>query len=533
MTQKKQLSIIGLLTILITVGVVWYRTVNNFEPEPLPEAPILQEVFDNTITVFVPNILENFIDAQLPDLNTLSSEFDIKISHDQSVNNISFAIDSSPNGSTLHTHTLVPVTKHSTHTSIVSSELQNGIIDGTIWVSASAIPFIYDIYDVNDVSIQPHTISEITDYIQKGNIALISFEKLTLKFMVLDVDDNSLLTPSERAWPLTSTLEVTGPNSSKIANIFSQFISPYNFDEKIHSTVAVTGVTAISRGVEYEINRRNDPLYPAREIMGVLSQADITHVDNESPLFDNCIPETEGIVLCGKTRSLESLTAIGTDIVDLTGNHQNDYGYEANIESITHLNDAGIEHFGGGINQEDAEKILYKTVNDTTFAFVGYNYFDSQYGPTYGSLALGERPGSNFYSEEKMITDITEAKSNADIVFVHFQFIEKYQYNPLPEQVEVFRKAIDTGADVVVGVQSHQPQKVEFYGDGVIYYGLGNLFFDQMWSEPTRQGIIPWMSFYDGKLINTHLFTTLLYDYAQPRFTNGQQRTEVLSEILP
>ncbi|PJA40255.1 hypothetical protein CO179_02840, partial [candidate division WWE3 bacterium CG_4_9_14_3_um_filter_39_7] len=109
MTQKKQLSIIGLLTILITVGVVWYRTVNNFEPEPLPEAPILQEVFDNTITVFVPNILENFIDAQLPDLNTLSSEFDIKISHDQSVNNISFAIDSSPNGSTLHTHTLVPV----------------------------------------------------------------------------------------------------------------------------------------------------------------------------------------------------------------------------------------------------------------------------------------------------------------------------------------------------------------------------------------------------------------------------------------
>ncbi|PJA38609.1 hypothetical protein CO180_03125, partial [candidate division WWE3 bacterium CG_4_9_14_3_um_filter_41_6] len=193
---------------------------------------------------------------------------------------------------------------------------------------------------------------------------------------------------------------------------------------------------------------------------------------------------------------------------------------------------AGIEHFGGGINQADAEKILYKTVNGTTFAFVGYNYFDSLNGPDYVSIAKDDQPGSNFYSEEKMARDILLAKQNADIVFVHFQFIETYQYFPLIEQEQVFRQAVDLGADVVVGVQSHQPQTVEFYNGSAIFYGLGNLFFDQMWSRQTRQGIIPWLSFYEGKLVNRYLYTTLLYDYSQPRFTNGSERSELLSEIL-
>lgn len=296
--------------------------------------------------------------------------------------------------------------------------------------------------------------------------------------------------------------------------------------------VALTGVTAISRGVEAAIASHNDPTYPARGVMDLLKTADLTHVNSENPFFDSCEPKRHGIVLCGKTRSIANLQAIGTDVVDLAGNHQNDYGFDKNLESINHLEEAGFDYFGGGKDEKDAEKILYKTVNGTTFAFLGYAYFDSLNGPQYRSLAYGDRPGANFYSEEKMLADVAEAKQKADVVIVDYQFIEKYQYEPLPEQVKVFRKTADAGADVVVGVQSHQPQEIEVYNNSLIFYGLGNFFFDQMWSHETRQGIIPIITFEDGEVVDVEIKTTLLYNYAQPRFTSGEEREELLSKIL-
>jgi len=58
--------------------------------------------------------------------------------------------------------------------------------------------------------------------------------------------------------------------------------------------------------------------------------------------------------------------------------------------------------------------------------------------------------------------------------------------------VKEFRELRRAGADIVSGVQSHVPQAMEPYGvadkggPGFIAYGLGNLFFDQMFSQPTR-----------------------------------------------
>ena len=68
---------------------------------------------------------------------------------------------------------------------------------------------------------------------------------------------------------------------------------------------------------------------------------------------------------------------------------------------------------------------------------------------------------------------------------------------------------IDLGADVVVGTSAHQAQTYELYGDGVIYYGLGNLFFDQVWWPGTTRSLVLAHYFYDGKLLQTKLVGTV------------------------
>ena len=43
----------------------------------------------------------------------------------------------------------------------------------------------------------------------------------------------------------------------------------------------------------------------------------------------------------------------------------------------------------------------------------------------------------------------------------------------------------------------------------MILYGLGNFFFDQMWSQATREGLIPRHTIYDGRHLSTKLMTTV------------------------
>jgi poly-gamma-glutamate synthesis protein (capsule biosynthesis protein) len=98
--------------------------------------------------------------------------------------------------------------------------------------------------------------------------------------------------------------------------------------------------------------------------------------------------------------------------------------------------------------------------------------------------------------------------------------------------VDDFRAAVDAGAVIVSGSQAHTPQTLEFYGGALIHYGLGNLFFDQMWSTATRQEFLDRHIFYDGRHISTELLTAMLEDYAQPRPMTPDERRALLEVIF-
>lgn len=371
-------------------------------------------------------------------------------------------------------------------------------------------------------------VSELQEKLQKNEIALIPFEKLIPQLKTISVNNQNILDKSIPNDKIIYPKIISGKESQR------NILPKSNRDINNIYSVAITGVSAISRTVQYVIDKKNDPIYPAREVMNELKKSDITTVDSESSFFDGCITtNSETTKLCGKPSSIESFQAIGADVLDLTGNHQSDFGSDKFSQSIGYFDKAGFEYFGGGKNKSDASKILYKNIGGKKIAFLGYAYFDSLNGPSYGTIAKDNVAGVNFYDPEKVKSDIARAKTNSDFVILDYQFTESYSYEPLAIQTKIFRDAIDSGADIVVGIQAHQPQKLEFYKNKPIFYGLGNFFFDQMWSEGTRQGLIPRLTFYNGKLSSIEILTTLLYDYSQPRFTTGDARKILLQNILP
>jgi poly-gamma-glutamate synthesis protein (capsule biosynthesis protein) len=125
-----------------------------------------------------------------------------------------------------------------------------------------------------------------------------------------------------------------------------------------------------------------------------------------------------------------------------------------------------------------------------------------------------------------------------DVVSVELQHTETYTPFPTAAQVADFRELRAAGAQLVTGVQSHVPQAQEPYGvgdrggSGLISYGLGNLFFDQMWSWETRTELAARHTVYGGQLLSTELLTLVLEDFAQPRWATAEERVEILSRIF-
>jgi poly-gamma-glutamate synthesis protein (capsule biosynthesis protein) len=189
----------------------------------------------------------------------------------------------------------------------------------------------------------------------------------------------------------------------------------------------------------------------------------------------------------------------------------------------------GMKYYAGGRDEAEARTPLIVEHNGNKIAFLGANSFGPQ-----SYWATPEKAGTNGYDPDKMKEDIAKARAQADLVFVEYQADEVYEYTPDGFNVQLFRRTLNDDADVVTGVQNHHPASIEFNdtGDRLILYGLGNFSFDQMYEEGVRQGLVPRHLIYNGKLLQTELLTTMLHEYAQPRWATPAQRAAILSAVF-
>jgi len=376
-----------------------------------------------------------------------------------------------------------------------------------------------------------------------NNVGLITYENLNFSMKILKVGDQYYLDNHDAGIHIRFYATLGNDVDSFALDILKKNISTDSDVPDIANLLKLnmSGVVAISRDLGSKMNSLQNYDYPAEKLGPFLSEADLTHISNEVSFVDGCVVAA-GMRFCARDQYMESITASGVDIVELTGNHNNDYGSANNGRSIEMYKALGMDYFGGGLNNEDASKILYKEIDGTKIAFIGYNWYDTTYKS--GAIAWSDKPGANEYSEEKMAANIAEAKTNADVVIVDFQFQECYCYpegdvvypicyKPLgnPDQKGVFRKAVDLGATIVIGTQAHQPQTYELYGNGVIYYGLGNLYFDQWNWIGTRQAMILTHYFDNGKYINTKLTPIYMDRSMQPDFATDAQADQLLKSL--
>jgi len=409
-----------------------------------------------------------------------------------------------------------------------SASSSGPMAESPLWMTESTlIAFTALLGEAGEGAVEIVPADEMVDALWENQPAwgIVPFESLDPRLKVLIVDGQSPVRNDfdESAYPLKVDFSLAGSQAS----LFD--LPATNRDPSKLTVVLMTGVTAMVRAtaVRMEIAGLD---YPAWNIGDILKAADITHISNEIPFYTGCPypdPRQEGLVFCSNPKYIELLELVGTDVVELTGNHFQDYGSPATLQTLALYEERGWPYFGGGADLEDSRKPALLTHNGNRFAFIGCNPI----GPGF-AWATEDEPGAAPCDDyEWMKAEFADLTERGYIVIATFQYIEYYEPVPTEQHVSDFRAIAEAGATIVSGSQAHIPQAMEFYEEAFIHYGLGNLFFDQM-DGPSRREFLDRHVFYEGRYINTELVTAMLEDYARPRPMRMDERETFLDKMF-
>jgi hypothetical protein len=209
------------------------------------------------------------------------------------------------------------------------------------------------------------------------------------------------------------------------------------------------------------------------DVREINKDVDYSVVNFESTIADD---SDEPIIKQGSNfhcsiKSIQAIKWAGFSLLTLANNHFRDYGDKGVRNSLDAIKLNKLDFVGGGVDIQQASKILYKEISGYTVAFI--NACEHEF-----SLATKEQSGSNPLDALHQYYQIKEAHDNADfvIVIVH----GGHEYFPLPSMrmQKIYRFFADVGADVIINHHQHCYSGYEIYNGKPIFYGLGNFCFE-------------------------------------------------------
>jgi hypothetical protein len=161
----------------------------------------------------------------------------------------------------------------------------------------------------------------------------------------------------------------------------------------------------------------------------------------------------------------------GITLCTLANNHAFDHGAPGLARTLEALGRAGIAAVGAGLDGATAYRPLVQAIGGVRVAFVAG--CEAQFG-----ISRDDGAGYAWIHDPRIPAAIAVARAEADFVVVLVHAGLEDTPLPLPEWRESYRRLCDAGASVVVAHHPHVPQGWERYRESLIFYSLGNFFFD-------------------------------------------------------
>lgn len=216
--------------------------------------------------------------------------------------------------------------------------------------------------------------------------------------------------------------------------------------------------------------------YPFAKVAPFMKKADIAFANLETPVSIRGTAAEKTFAFRSKPAALGGLGFAGIDGVTVANNHILDYGQQAMLDTLIHLDRYKIGHTGAGKNIEEAFKPYIKTVKGKRIAILGASRVLS--GPSW--YAGKNSPGAaSAYTPEPLLSAIKQSAKANDYTIVYLHWNEEFKDYPEKYARTLAKQMIDSGADIILGAHSHCLMGIEYYKHKPIYYSLGNFVFNR------------------------------------------------------
>lgn len=247
--------------------------------------------------------------------------------------------------------------------------------------------------------------------------------------------------------------------------------------------IAFLGDVMLGRGVGAEIRRRSPESFWT-DLHGVLLGADLVVANLECAITTHPVAWTRTPKVFhfrAPPEAVEVLHAAGVRLVSLANNHVLDYEIEGLLDTLRHLDGAGIVRAGAGRDHEEAARPAVVEAAGRSVAMIAATDNEP------GWAATGGRPGVQWLrcdpGEERSLAAIERGVAaaraqGAELVILSLHWGPNMVPRPSTAFREFARAVIERGVDVLHGHSAHIVQGVGVHRGRPILYDAGDVLDD-------------------------------------------------------
>lgn len=305
-------------------------------------------------------------------------------------------------------------------------------------------------------------------------------------------------------------------------------------------TLAMTGDVMLGRKVAEVLDRHMLPEEPWGDVMPLLDAADLRIINLECAITDNEQPWTRTPKVFhfrASPSAIETLQVARIDACSLANNHTLDFEERGLLDTLEHLDAAGIQHAGAGRNQVEAADPAILTVSEDQTSRVALLAFTDNEPP----FAAGtSHPGTNYLPislKPDLLERVQKAVSNVREMGVETViFSNHWGPNMVQRPNELFRRfaraVIDQGVDIYYGHSAHVFQGVEIYAGKPILYDTGDFIDDYAVNPELRNdwSFLFKVSLEEGRFTRLDL-TPVKLSYARVDLAKGDERERIVDRM--
>lgn len=238
--------------------------------------------------------------------------------------------------------------------------------------------------------------------------------------------------------------------------------------------LAFVGDILLGEGLAGIMAKRGDD-YPWEHVAPILKQADLAIGNLETAVTTGGQPEPDKqFTFRSRPSTLAGAARAGIDILSLANNHSRDFGPEALLETIRHVEEAGMKPVGAGADLAQAIRPALVEVGGLKLAFLGF----SRVIPETHWVAWEGNPGVAPGWDPKVVGQaVADARKEADAVILLIHWGEELKDQPRPADAELAEMLLRQGATLIIGHHPHVLQGIAFRDSKLVAYSLGNFIF--------------------------------------------------------